>query len=60
MLSHRTSPGNEDVQYTMGGTLLNTAGKENDLGLNIRADTKVSEECGIAASKGNQIILLIR
>ena len=34
--------------------------KEKDLGLTIRADMKVSEQCGIAAVKGNQIIGLIR
>ena len=34
--------------------------KEKDLGLTIRADMKVYEQCGIAATKGNQIIRLIR
>ena len=34
--------------------------KEKDLGITISADMKVSEQCGIAASKGNQIIGLIR
>ena len=33
--------------------------KENDLGLTISADMKISEQCGIAASKGNQILGLI-
>ena len=32
----------------------------NDLGVTISADMKVSEQCGIAASKGNQILGLIR
>ena len=40
--------------------LFNTTLKENDLGLIISADMKVSEQCGIAAAKGNQIIGLIR
>ena len=31
-----------------------------DLGLTISADMKVSEQCGIAAAKGNQILGLIR
>ena len=31
-----------------------------DLGITISADMKVSEQCGIAASKGNQILGLIR
>ena len=38
-----TGHGNEDAQYT----------KEKDLGLTISADMKVSEQCGIAAAKGN-------
>ena len=48
-----TGHGNEDAQYTMGGTVLNTTVKEEDLGLT-SADMKVSEQCGIGASKGNQ------
>ena len=55
-----TGHGNEDAQYTMGGTVLNTTLKEKDLGLTISADIKVSEQCGIAAAKGNQILGLIR
>ena len=51
---------NEDAQYTMRGTVLNTTVKEKDLGLTISADMKVSEQCGIAAVKGNQILGLIR
>ena len=47
--------GNEDVQYKMGGTL-----KESDLELTISADMKVSEQRGIAAAKGNQIVGLIK
>ena len=42
----------------MGGTVLNTTLKEKDLGLTISADMKVSECCGIAAAKGNQIKFL--
>ena len=55
-----TGHGNEDTQYTMGGTVQNTTVKEKDLGLTISADTKVSEQFGIAATKGNQILGLIR
>ena len=44
----------------MGGPVLNTTLKEKDLGLTISADMKVSEQCGIAAAKGNQILGLIR
>ena len=50
-----TGHGNEDAQYTMGDTVLNTTVKEKDLGLTISADMKVSEQCAIAAAKGNQI-----
>ena len=55
-----TGHGDEDAQYTMGGTVLNTTLKEKDLGLTISADMKVSEQCGIAAAKGNQILGFIR
>ena len=56
-----TGHGNQDAQYTMGGTvLLNTTLKEKDLGLTISADMKVSEQYGIATAKGNQILGLIR
>ena len=44
----------------MDGTILSTTIKEKDLGLLIRADMEVSAQCGIAASKGNPIIGLIR
>ena len=46
-----TGYGNEDAQYTMGGTVLNTTLKEKDLGLTSIADMKVSEQCGIACSE---------
>ena len=55
-----TGHGNLNVNYKMGDTVLGTTVKENDLGVTISADMKVSEQCGIAASKGNQIIGLIR
>ena len=44
----------------MGDTVLNTTVKEKDLELTISADMKVSEQCAIAAAKGNQILRLIR
>ena len=46
----------------MGYTVLctNTTTKEKDLGVTISADMKFSEQCGIAASKCNQIIWLNR
>ena len=52
--------GNLDVNYKMGDTVLGTTLKEKDLGETISANMKVSEQCGIAASKCNQIIRLIR
>ena len=44
----------------MGDTVLNTTIKEKDLELTISANMKVSEQCAIAAAKGNQILGLIR
>ena len=49
-----------DINYNMGETGLGTNVKENDLGITISANTKVSEQCGSAASKGNNILGLIR
>ena len=43
------------VNYIMGNAI-----NEKDLGVTISADMKVSEQCGTAASKGNQILGLIR
>ena len=48
-----------DANNKIGYTVLGTT-KENYLGVAIIAEMKVSEQCGIAASKGNQIIGLIR
>ena len=53
-----TGHGNLDVNYKMGYIVLGTTEKENDLGVTISAE--VSEQCGIAVSKGNQILGLIR
>ena len=44
----------------MGDTVLGTTVKEKDLGVTISADIKVSEQCGIAASKSKKILGLIR
>ena len=44
----------------MGDTVLGTNVKEKDLGVTISMDMKVSEQCGVAASIGNQILGLIR
>ena len=52
--------GNMDEEYTMGDAVLGRTTQEKDLGVTFSADMKVSEQCGIAASKGNQILGLIR
>ena len=52
--------GNLDVNYKMGDSVLGTTVIEKDLGITISADMKVSEQCGITASKGNQILRSIR
>ena len=56
-----TGHGNLGVKYNMGDTVMGTTTrKEKDLLVTISADMKVSEQCGIAASKGNKILGLIR
>ena len=54
-----TGHGKLDVNYKMGDTVLGTTVKEKDLGVLISTDMKVSEQCGIAASRGNKILGLI-
>ena len=49
-----------DEEYEMGHAVLGRTTQEKDLGVTLRADMKVSEQCGIAASIGNQIIRPIR
>ena len=39
-----------DANYKMGDTVLDTTVKEEDLGITISADMKVSGQLGIAAS----------
>ena len=45
--------GNMDEEYKMGDGVLGRTTQENDLGVTFSADMKVSEQCGIAGSKGN-------
>ena len=52
--------GNIDEEYKMGDAVLGRTTQEKDLGVTFSADVTVSEQCGIAASKGNQILGLIR
>ena len=53
-------PGNTSMTYEMGGTILSITVKEKDLGVTMNANMKVSEQCRIAASKGNQVLGMIR
>ena len=55
-----TGPGNTGMNYDMGGTILSKTVKEKDLGVSINANMKVSEQVIIAASKGNQVLGMIR
>ena len=52
--------GNMDEEYKMGNAVLGRSTQENDLGVTFSADMKFSEQCGIAALKGNQILGLNR
>ena len=46
--------------YEMGATILIKTVEEKDVGVTMNANMKVSEQCRIAASKGNQVIGAIR
>ena len=52
--------GNVNKEYFLGDTMLVTSVKEKDLGVIVSADMTLLEQCGTAASKGNQISGLIR
>ena len=45
-----------DEEYKMGDVVLGRTIQEKDLGVTFSVDMTVSEQCGIAASKGNQIL----
>ena len=45
--------GNIDEEYKMGDAVLGRITQEKDFGVSFSADMKVSQQCGIAASKGN-------
>ena len=47
----RIGHGNMDKEYQMGDAMLGRTTNEKEK--TFRADMKVSEQCGIAASKGN-------
>ena len=50
--------GNMDREYKMGDAILGRATQEMDIGVTFSGGMK--EQCGIAASKGNKILGLIR
>ena len=52
--------GNMGEEYKMVNAVLGRTTQEKDLGVTFSADMKVSEQCGIAASKGNKILGQIR
>ena len=52
--------GNMGEEFKMGAAVLGRTTQENDLGVTFNAAMKVSEQCGIAASKGITILGLIR
>ena len=47
---------NGKSDYAIQNAVLNTTATEKDIGVTIQADLKVSEQCSIAARKGNQLI----
>ena len=49
-----------DEEYKTGDAVLHRTTKEKDLGVTFSGDMKVSEQCGIAASKRNQMLRVIR
>ena len=48
------------MNYEMGGTILCKTVEEKYLGVTMNAKIKVSEQCRIAASQGNQVLVKIR
>ena len=48
------------MNYEMGGTILSKTVKEKHLRVTMDANMKESEQCRIAASKGNQVLGMIR
>ena len=52
--------GNMDEEHKMRDAVLGRTTQEKDLGVTYIADMKVSEQCVIAASKGNQMLGLVR
>ena len=44
----------------MGGNIIRKTMKEKDLGVTMNANMKVTEQCRLAASKGNQVLGVTR
>ena len=55
-----TGPGNTGMNYEIGGTVLSKTLNEKYLGVTMNANMKVSGQCRIAPSKGNQVLGMIR
>ena len=55
-----TVSGNTDMNYEMGGTIRSKTVKEKYVGVTMNANMKVSEQCRIAASKGDKVLGMIR
>ena len=51
---------NAKTNYLMNNTVLLSTEREKYVGVIVSSHMKVSEQCGIAAKKGNQILGLIR
>ena len=49
IILHLHTNGKSD--YKIQNAVINTTAKEKDIGVTIQADLKVSEQCGVAASK---------
>ena len=47
---------NAKKNYLMNNTVLLSTEREKDVGVVVSSDMKVSEQCGIAARKGNPVI----
>ena len=58
-MNNTVLPEHVDLSRILAVMLLSTE-REKDVGVIISSDMKVSEQCGIAARKGNQILGLIR
>ena len=55
-----TGPGSTGMNCEMGGTILRKTGKEKYLVVTMNANMKVSEQSNIAASKGIEVLGMIR